>query len=148
MSISIRGRELSAGKEDQFSWGSGRGHQGRGGRGAGQGRGYGGRTYQARGGSSDKNTTYYSPAELEKRSYEERDRIRKERDKKGEPGGTNKRHISELATKQLTTAITSSIQKAAAEESKEKDDDPPKKTSQAGNAFGGKESTKRTKTCE
>jgi hypothetical protein len=53
-----------------------------------------------------------------------------------------------LATKQLTTAIISSIQKAAANESKEKDNDPPKKTSLDGNAFGGKESTKRTKTCK
>ena len=124
--------------------GSGRGYQGRGGRGAGRGRGRG---YSGRGGS-DKNTNYYSPAEWEKLSFEDRDKIRKERDKRGEQGGT-KRNISELTTKQLTTAIISSLQKAAADESKDKDDDSTqKKSNQAGNAFGGKESAKRNKTSE
>ncbi len=120
----------------------GRGYQGRGGRGAGRGRGNG-RGFQVRGGS-DKHTNYYSPAEWEKLSFEERDKIRKERDKKGEQGGT-KRNLSELTTKQLTTAIISSIQKAvASEETKDKDDDAPKK-SNAGNAFGGRENAKRSK---
>jgi hypothetical protein len=46
-----------------------------------------------------------------------------------------------LTTKQLTTAIISSIQKANADNGAE---DTPKKSnaSQAGNAFGGKESAK------
>ena len=81
-------------------------------------------------------------------SYEERDKIRKERDKKGEQGGT-KRNISELTTKQLTTAIISSIQKAVMADDSKDDDTASKKTNnQAGNSFGGKESVKRTKTSE
>jgi len=69
-------------------------------------------------------------------------KILKERDKKGEQGGS-KRTISELTTKQLTTAIISSIQKANADNGAE---DTPKKSnaSQAGNAFGGKGSAKRS----
>ena len=78
-----------------------------GGRGSGRG-GRGGR------GSYDKaNTVYYSAAEWEKLSYEDRDKIRKERDKKREQGGS-KRNISELSTKQLTTASISSLQKVSA----------------------------------
>jgi hypothetical protein len=46
-------------------------------------------------------------------------------------------------------AIISSIQKATANESKDKDDDStPKKSNQVGNAFGGKESAKRSRTSE
>ena len=114
----------------------GRGYQGRG---SGRGRGRGGRGYEKT------STTYYSPAEWEKLSYEDRDKIRKERDKKGEQGGT-KRNISELTTKQLTTAIISSIQKATGD-AKEAccDSGSTKSNTQAGNSFGGKESAKRSK---
>ena len=127
--------------------GTGRGGRssGRGGRHAGRGRG--GRSGR---GTNEKasNTGYYSAAEWEKLSYEERDKIRKERDKKGEQGGT-KRNISELTTKQLTTAIISSIQKAVMADDSKDDDTASKKTNnQAGNSFGGKESVKRTKTSE
>jgi uncharacterized membrane protein YgcG len=121
---------------------------GRGGRGGGRGygRGNGGR---GRGGKSgrggNEKTTYYSPAEWEKLSYEERDRIRKERDKKNEQGGT-KRSISEMTTKQLTTALISSIQKAAANDESKDGDTPKKSNTNAGNSFGGKESVKRAKT--
>ena len=122
--------------------GGGRGgrNSGRGGRGNGQGR-------NRRGGRSSQEKTstgYYSTAEWEKLSFDERDKIRKERDKKEEQGGS-KRTISELTTKQLTLAIISSIQKANADNGAE---DTPKKSnaSQAGNAFGGKESAKRSKT--
>jgi hypothetical protein len=126
---------------------NGRGHQGRGGKG---GRGYQGRGRGGRGGRGNDNnkTAYYSPAEWEKLSFEERDRIRKERDKKGEPGGSNKRGISDMTTKQLTTAIISSI-KAASSTSNESVSDissaTSKKSNQAGNSFGGKESAKRAK---
>lgn len=122
--------------------GSGRG--GRGGRSGGRGRGSrGGR------GSYDKaNTGYYSAAEWEKLSYEERDKIRKERDKKGEQGGS-KRNISELSTKQLTTALISSLQKvSASDDSSEKTAETPKQSNQAGNAFGGREGAKRHKNSE
>jgi len=113
----------------------GRGYQGRG---SGRGRGRGGRGYEKT------TTTYYSPAEWEKLSYEDRDKIRKERDKRGEQGGT-KRNISELTTKQLTTAIISSIQKANDDAKEASNNNPAKASTQAGNSFGGKESAKRSK---
>ena len=123
--------------------GSGGGYGGRGGRTGGRGRGgRGGR------GGGDKNTAYYSPAEWDKLSYDERAKIRAERDKKGEPGGT-KRNVTELTTKQLTTALISSIQKAVSDNSKESSNDTPKKSNtQAGNSFGGRESAKKSKTCD
>jgi hypothetical protein len=94
----------------------GRGGSGRGGR-VGKryqcrGTGRGGRSGGC-GGKGERSTTYYAAAEWEKLSYEERDKIRKERDKKGEQGGS-KQTISEMTTKQLTTAIISSLQKANA----------------------------------
>ena len=88
--------------------GDGRGFQGRGGR--------GGR------GTTPQKTTYYSTTEWEKLSYEERDRVRKEHDKKGEQGGS-KRTISEMTTKQLASAIISSIKAAALSDSGTCDDD-------------------------
>ena len=138
--------EISQTPDYQLSRKIGRGggcggrNSGRGGRGNGQGR-------NRRGGRSSQEKTstgYYSTAEWEKLSFDERDKILKERDKKGEQGGS-KRTISELTTKQLTTAIISSIQKANADNGAE---DTPKKSnaSQAGNAFGGKESAKQSKT--
>jgi hypothetical protein len=109
--------------------GSGRGYGGTGGRGTGRG-GRGGRAggrgrggCGGRGGYEKTNTGYYSAAEWEKLSYEDRDKIRKERDKKGEQGGS-KRNISELTTKQLTTALISSLQKV-----NESEDHPDKKRS-------------------
>lgn len=120
--------------------GEGRGYQGRGGRGRGRGGGRGGRS------GGNRTTNYYPPAEWEKLSYEERAKVRTERDKKGEQGGT-KRNVSELTTKQLTTAIISSLQKAS-EETKGADDATTKTSNQAGNAFGGRESAKRNKTGE
>ena len=128
--------------------GGGRSGSGRGGRGyqrRGAGRGRGGRGVK---GTSEK-TTYNSAAEWEKLSYEEQDKIRKERDRKGEEGGT-KRKISEMTTKQLTTAIISSIKAATAGDGDSANDatvsTPKKVNSQAGNSFGGKEGAKRSKT--
>jgi len=126
---------------------TGRG-SGRGGRGSGRGQGRGnhGRGRGGRGGrGGNEKTTYYSPAEWEKLSFEERDRIRKERDKKGEPGGT-KRSISEMTTKQLTTALISSLQKASATDEAKDADTPKKLSANAGNSFGGRDSVKRAKT--
>ena len=123
-------------------------HPGRGeGRGGshGNGRGGGGRG-RCRGGRGEKSGTttgYFTPAEWNKLSFEERDKIRKERDKKGEQGGS-KRAISELTTKQLTTTIisSSSIQKANSDETEETS----KTSNSAGNSFGGRENAKRNKT--
>jgi hypothetical protein len=134
---------------------SGRGYGSTGGRGTGRG-GRGGRTggrgRGARGGrgSNDKASTstgYYSTTEWEKLSYEERDKIRKERDRKGEQGGS-KRNISELSTKQLTTALISSLQKLSAPEDSNDTTETPKQANQAGNAFGGREGAKRQKNSE
>ena len=126
------------------SWSSSRGYgQGRGCCGRGGGCGRGGRGDRG----ENQKTTFYSKEESEKLSYEERDRIRKERDRKGEQGGT-KRNISEMSTKQLTTTLLSSLKAAAADESKDcgdSADSASKKPDQAGNAFGGRESAKRSK---
>jgi hypothetical protein len=135
-------RKISAGITGGRGGGRGRGRRnsGQGGRGNGQGR-----NGQSGHSSQEKTSAgYYSTAEWEKLSFDERDKIHKERDKKGEQGGS-KRTISELTTKQLTTAIISSIQKANADNGAE---DTPKQSnaSQAGNAFGEKKSAKRSKT--
>jgi hypothetical protein len=136
-------RRISSTNTTPFTRG---GRGGRGGRSSGRGgrgRGRGGRG----GGRGSDKTTYYSPAEWEKLSYEERDKIRKERDKRGEQGGS-KRSVSELTTKQLTTAIISSIQKATScgDSEAPKEDTTSNKSSNAGNSFGGKESVKRSRT--
>ena len=136
-------RRISA-TNTNSSAGRGGGRGGRG-NGSGQGRGSYGRGRGGRGGRGNDKTTYYSPAEWEKLSFEERDKIRKARDKKGEPGGS-KRSISKMTTKQLTTALISSIQKASAsDDSKAEDSTPKKSNTNAGNSFGGKESAKRAK---
>ena len=127
-----------------YTGGSGRGGGGRGGRGgssSGRGRG-GGRGGQGNGKVA---TTYYSPTEWDKLSYEERDRIRKERDKKGEQGGSKKRNLSEY--KQLTNAIISSIQKVADGKADDTKEDTPKANNQSADrsAFGGRDSAKRNK---
>ena len=134
----------TSGDRGNNTGGHGSGRGGRGGRLGGRGRGgRGGR------GSYDKaNTGYYSAAEWEKLPYEERDKICKERDKKGEQGGS-KRNISELSTKQLTTALISSLQKvSASDNSSEKTAETPKQSNQTGNAFGGREGAKRQKKSE
>jgi hypothetical protein len=77
-------------------------------------------------------------------SYDERDKIRKDRDKKGEQGGTKRliSSISEMTPKQLTTALLSSLQKATPQDNQETT----KTNTSAGNSFGGRESAKRAKT--
>jgi hypothetical protein len=141
-------RKINATNTTQTS-GRGGGRGGRGGRGGYQGRSAG-RGRGGRGGRGGENkTTYYSTAEWEKLSFEERDKIRKERDRKGEIGGT-KRNISEMSTKEmaakLTTAIISSIQKAASGSGGDETTSTSKTTNQAGNSFGGREGAKRNKT--
>jgi len=118
----------------------------RGGRGGG-GRGRGGRG--GRGSSGDKggkggfNTSYYSPAKWNKLSFEERDKIRKERDKKGKQGGS-KRSIGDLSVEQFT-AIISAVKSDQATVATADSTDMNTTSSNAGNAFGGKEGAKRAK---
>ena len=94
----------SGGRGGNHTGGRSSGRGCRGGRSGGRGRGGRG----SRGSYDKANPGYYSAAEWEKFPYEERDKIRKERDKKGEQRGS-KSNISELSTKQLTTALISSL---------------------------------------
>jgi hypothetical protein len=76
-------------------------------------------------------------------SYEERNKIRKERYKKGEQGGT-KRTISDISVEHVT-AIIGAMQQAPSIVSTEDSVTTNETTTsnQAGNAFGGKASTKK-----
>jgi hypothetical protein len=76
-------------------------------------------------------------------SYEERDKIRKERDKKGEQGGT-KRSIGDISVEHVT-AIIGAMQQVPSVVSTEDSITANETTTsnQAGNAFGGKASAKK-----
>lgn len=122
-----------------------------GGRGGGRGggrfnrRGRGGGRGRGRGGPDDKkNTTgYYSPADWNKLTYEERDKIRKERDKKGEQGGT-KRNASDISVNQAA-AIIAALQNNPTSETSPSGSSEETPDTQAGNAFGGKANVKKQK---
>lgn len=118
---------------------SGRGGRLSGGRGRGYGRGNGTPNYKPKSGPNT--SGYYSPADWSKLSFEERDKIRKDRDKKGEQGGT-KRSIGDISVEQVT-AIIGAMQKVPTTVtfSDESSATPP--STQAGNAFGGKEGAKK-----
>jgi hypothetical protein len=88
-------------------------------------------------------TNYYSPAEWNKLSFEERDKIRKERDKKGEQGGS-KRSVGDLSVDQFK-AMISSVQTDVATNSTTNSTDTSHSGNNAGNAFGGKEAAKRVR---
>jgi hypothetical protein len=76
-------------------------------------------------------------------SYEERDKIRKEHDKKGEQGGT-KRTIGDISAEHVTAIIGAMQQAPSVASTKESATTHETATSnQAGNAFGGKASTKK-----
>jgi hypothetical protein len=108
--------------------GRGGGRSGRGGRhNRGRGRGH----------TNKPKSGYYSPAEWSKLSFDERDKIRKDRDIKGEQGGT-KRNISDISVDQVK-AILSALQKDTNDTSTESP------SLQAGNAFGGKEGIRKQK---
>ena len=89
---------------------------------------------------------YAGEGNTTRRIFEERDKIRKDRDTKGEQGGT-KRSTSEvsttMSTKQLTTAIISSLKAVSMEEDATAEVSTPPK--QADNSFGGKDNVKRIK---
>jgi hypothetical protein len=113
------------------------------------GRGGGGRGHGGHGSSSgDKskgglNTSYYLNAEWNKLSFEERDKIHKERDKKGEQGGS-KQSIGDLSVEQFT-AIISAVKSDQAMVTTADSTDTNTSSGNAGNAFGGKEGAKRAK---
>ena len=129
--------------------GSGRfNNSGRGGRGGGRGRGYGRGNGNTNTKSKPNGSGYYSPADWNKLSYEERDKIRKERDKRGEQGGT-KRTIGDISVDHVT-AIIGAMQQVpsvvSTEDSVTTNQTTP--SNQAGNAFGGKASAKKTRASE
>lgn len=117
-----------------------RGRRSDGGRGRGRSNNRGGPNRIRGGGPA---TTYYSPAEWNKLSFEERDKIRKARDKKGEQGGTKdaKRSIGDLSVEQFQAIIGAISKEPSTAESEAETP----KTNNAGNAFGGKEGAKRAK---
>jgi hypothetical protein len=116
-----------------------RGRDGRGGeRGNGRGIGRGSESYR----NKSNSTGYYSPADWSKLSFEERNKICKDRNKKGKPGGTNKRTIGDISVEQVT-AIIGAIQQHNAAADTAESSAPKTSNNQAGNAFGGKEGAKK-----
>lgn len=113
------------------------GRGGRNGRYSGRGRGHNKPTPNASG--------FYATADWNKLSFEERDKIRKERDKKGQPGGT-KRTVSEVSVEQAN-AIIGAIQKVQSIQPSV-DTQVAHPTAQAGNAFGGRANIKKLRTTE
>jgi hypothetical protein len=119
-------------------------NSGRGGRGSGRGRNN--NRYSTSNKSKPSSSGYYSPAEWNKLSFEERDKIRKERDKKGEQGGT-KRTIGDISVDHVTAIIGAMQQTPAAstDDTEEAAQTPTTSNTQAGNAFGGKASVKKSR---
>jgi uncharacterized membrane protein YgcG len=116
-------RDGGSGRNSGRGGGGRFGNRGRGDSGRGRGRGFhGGRGYTTPQRNSGRGITsgYYSPADWSKLSFEERDQIRKDRDKRGEQGGT-KRSVAQVS---FATDDTSELTP----------------NTQAGNAFGGKQS--------
>ena len=140
----LMARKISSTNTSQRDGGRGR----PGGRGGGRygNNGRGGRHNRGRGrGNYQKpKSGYYSPADWNKLSFEERDKIRKDRDSKGEQGGT-KRNISDISVDQVT-AIISALQKGTTSTDDDTRTTPP--NNQAGNAFGGKEGARKRKNGE
>ena len=142
-------RKISATNSDRQQGGrggrGGRGWRGGGGRGRGGrfGRGGGRGSSDAKGKDGGTSTNYYSPAEWSKLSFEERDKVRKERDKKGEQGGT-KRSIGDMSVEQFT-AIISAVKNDQSTVNTADSTDTSASGNNAGNAFGGKEAAKRTR---
>jgi hypothetical protein len=117
------------------------GNSGRGGRGRGRGRGNTNNSNKATPNASG----FYPTAEWNKLSFEERDKIRKERDKKGEPGGT-KRVIGDISVEHVTAIIGAMQQAQSAIPTEETE--LTSNTTQAGNSFGGKASVKKSRNIE
>ena len=119
-------------------------NSGRGGRGSGRGRNN--NRYSTSNKSKLSSSGYYSPAEWNKLSFEERDKIRKERDKKGEQGGT-KWTIGDISVDHVTAIIGAMQQTpvASTDDTEEAAQTPTTSNTQAGNAFGGKASVKKSR---
>jgi hypothetical protein len=118
-----------------------RGTRIRSGSGCGNGHGSSGTPYR----NKSNSTGYYSPADWSRLSFEERDKIRKDHDNKGEPGGTTKCTIGDISVEHVT-AIIGAIQKHNAETDTAESTTPKTSNNKAGNAFGGKEGAKKQRT--
>jgi hypothetical protein len=114
----------------------------------GHGGGHGGRFGRGGGcGTSDRktvSTNNYSPADWNKLSFKEHDKIRKERDKKGEQGGT-KHSVGDLSVEQFTAMINTVKSDQATNNTESTKTNTTTQNNDAGNAFGGKGAAKRAK---
>ena len=95
----------------------------------------------AKGKGGGPNTNYYLPAKWNKLSFEERDKIRKESDKKE---GGSKHLVGDLSVEQFT-AIISAVKQDQATTTTTDSTNTSTSRNNAGNAFGGKEGAKRIK---
>ena len=80
-----------------------------------------------------------------KLSFEERDKIHKEHDMKGEPGGT-KHLIGDISVEQVTAIIGAMQQAQSASPTEETE--LTSNTTQVGNSFGRKVNVKKSRTIE
>ena len=88
---------------------------------------------------------FYPMAEWNKLSFEEHDKIHKEHDKKGEPGGT-KCIIGDISIEHVTAIISAMQQVQSASPTEETE--LTSNTTQAGNSFGRKANVKKSCTIE
>jgi hypothetical protein len=128
--------------------GGGRGfHRGGRGSGRGGGRGFGrgsGRGYGRGGGGPANHTDYHSKEAWDKLSFDQRDKIREERDKKGTQGG-KKRDISQVSSGvseetllRIVKAVRTDFQEAYVSAQTDINTNV-----NAGNSFGGKQSARK-----
>ena len=89
---------------------------------------------------------YYPPAKWNKLSFEEHDKIRKERKEKLDQSTNPKQNLGEIFVEQVT-AIIRAMQQAQApnEDSTSNAEDTMPKHTNAGNAFGGKANSKKVR---
>ena len=87
---------------------------------------------------------FYPPAEWNKLSFEEHDKIWKEHDKKGEQGGT-KQILGDISVEHVTVIIGAMHQAQSVNHTNETE---LTSNTQAGNFFGGKANIKKTHTIE
>ena len=93
---------------------------------------------------------FYPTVEWNKLSFEERDKIQKEHDKKGKPGGTKpggtKQIIGDISVEHITAIIKVMQQAQSAIPTEETE--LTSHTTQAGNSFGSKANIKKFRTIE
>ena len=89
---------------------------------------------------------YYSPADWNKLSFEERDKIHKECKEKSDQSGANKHNLGKISVKHVTATIGAMQQAQSSNDDAPNDtDDPTPKHTNTGNTFGGKANTKKSR---